>query len=117
MTGFEPLDFSLWEVVLIVAVFVVPVILGLLLAGGFIGIVIAAFTPNASALKGALVGIGVTACAGIVVIAGIGLAIVVEFPPIPTAMWVVGWAGLLTASVCSAVAIIRRIGRNASRSI
>ena len=105
----------LWDIVRIMAVFAALISLGLLLAGGIVGIVIAALTPNAPVLKGALVGIGVAA--GVVVIAGIGLAIAAVFHPTPTAMWLVGLAGLITASVCTAVLIIRRIGRNANPGV
>ena len=98
-------DISLWEGALLTAVLVGPIILGLLLAGGFVGIVIAAFTPNASVLKGAFVGIGVTVCGSVVGM----IAIVVAPHPIPVAMWVVFWVGLVTTAVCTAVVIIRRI--------
>ena len=89
------------------------VILGWLFAGGFVGFFIAAFTPNRPLLKGGLVGIGVAAGAGVVVIAGIGIALLPNIPPIPDALWVVGWAGLIITAAAIAVIIIRRIGRNA----
>ena len=89
------------------------VILVWLFVGGFVGFVIAAFTPNRPLLKGSLVGIGVAAGAGVVVIAGIGIALLPNIPLIPDALWVVGWAGLIITAVAIAVMIIRRIGRNA----
>ena len=106
-------DISLWEGTLLTAVLVDPIILGLLLASGIVGIVIAAFTPNASALKGALVGIGVTVCGSVVGM----IAIVVAPHPMPVAIWVIIWAGLVTVVVCIAIVIIRRIGRNANPGV
>ena len=97
----------------IVVMMAVAIILGLLLAGGFVGIVIAAFTPNASVLKGAFVGIGVTVCGSIVGV----IAIPVAPHPLPVAMWVLFWVGLVTAAVCIAVVIIRRIGRSANQDV
>lgn len=111
------LDFRLWDIVLIATVIGVLIIIAIGFVGGFVGAFIAACTPNAPVWKGALVGIGVTAGAVIVVIAGIGLAMAMNFPPIPDGMWAVGWAGLATIAVGSAVVIIRRIGRNASRAV
>ena len=110
MTGFEPLDFSLWEVVWIVGVMVALIILGSLLAVGVIGIGIAAFTANLPALKSALAEIGVTVCAGIVAV----IAMTVPHP-IPVPMWWVIWAGLVTAAVYIAVVMICRIARSANQ--
>ena len=98
----------------VIAVIVGLVRLGWLFAGGFVGFLIAVFTPNRPLLKGGLVGIGVAAGAGVVVIAGIGIALLPNIPPIPDALWFVGWAGLILTAVAIAVAIIRRIGRNAN---
>ena len=101
-----------WDLVWIVAVFAGIMILALLLAVGFVGIVIAAFTANSSALKSALVEIGVTVCAGIVAI------IAMTIPhPFPAPMWWVIWAGLVIAAVCNAVIMICRFGRSADEGV
>ena len=100
-------DISLWDVVRIQALLVALIILGLLLAVGFVGIVIAACTANLPALKSALAGIGLTVCAGIVAI------IAMTAPhPFPAPMWWVICAGLVTAAVYNAGAIIHRIAQN-----
>ena len=111
MTGFEPWDFSLWEVVRIVGMIAVLIIISLL-AVGVIGIVIAAFTANPPALKSALAEIGVTVCAGIVAV----IAMTVPHP-VPVPMWWVIWAGLVSAAVYIAVVMICRIARSANQEI
>ena len=105
----DPSPIGLWDVVQIVGMMAVLIIIVSLLAVGVVGIVIAAFTANPPALRSAFVEIGVTVCAGIVAI------IAMTAPhPIPAPMWWVVWAGLVTAAVYNAGAIIHRIAQNAN---